>query len=116
MAARSVPPSSRGGAQLVWMRFSAARECAPSPQTTRASTYGAELLLLSAGRTIGANKSQSTELFKLPPVKSPRVVDLHNLIHAGPRTVHGTRRLSRPVKCFPSRGRAGVCGECRPSR
>ena len=46
MAARSVPPSSRGGAQLVWMRFSAARECAPSPQTTRASTYGAELLLL----------------------------------------------------------------------
>lgn len=36
MAARSAPPSSRGGAQLVWMRFSAARECAPSPRSTRA--------------------------------------------------------------------------------
>ena len=71
MAARSVPPSSRGGAQLVWMRFSAARECAPSPQTTRASTYmyGAELLLLSKGRTIGANKSQSTEYFQITPRK-----------------------------------------------
>ena len=53
MAARSVPPSSRGGAQLVWMRFSAARECAPSPQTTRASTYGAELLLLSRSHNRG---------------------------------------------------------------
>ena len=69
MAARSVPPSSRGGAQLVWMRFSAARECAPSPQTTCASTYGAELLLLSTGRTIGANKSQSTENFQITPRK-----------------------------------------------
>ena len=70
MAARSVPPSSRGGAQLVWMRFSAARECAPSPQTTRASTYGAELLLLLAQvAQSGRTNRNPRKFFQITPRK-----------------------------------------------
>ena len=65
MAARSVPPSSRGGAQLVWMRFSAARERAPSPQTTRA--HGAELLLRAEVAQTGRSNRNPRNFSNYPP-------------------------------------------------